>query len=83
MRGTAISDGSYGLTPEQQKRYSNLAVVAAMPVRNARKRTIAVLTASGVEDPDTLLNKEGQQEHLELAQSCARLLIDVLQKAGD
>ena len=32
VRGAAVSDGTYGLTSAQQKRYSHLQVVAAAPV---------------------------------------------------
>jgi hypothetical protein len=83
VQGESVSDGSYGLTPEQQERYKHLEVVAAMPVRNARNETIAVLTASRDHDDGTLDREEGFEEMVLLATVCARILIDLLQEAGD
>lgn len=85
VTGAAISDGSYGLLPEQRQMYAALTVVAAMPVRNARGKTIAVLTGSSDEQdgPNLLVGDDGKAEHLVLAQICSRLIIDVLNEAGD
>jgi hypothetical protein len=83
VQGEAVSDGSYGLGPEQQARYRHLQVVAAMPVKNARNEVIAVLTASRDEDDGLFDGQEGFEELVLLGRVCARILIDVLQEAGD
>lgn len=83
VSGEAVSDASYGLTEEQQERYRDLQVVAAMPVKNARNDVIAVLTASRDEDDGIFDSQEGFEEMVLLARVCARILIDVLQEAGD
>ncbi|MDQ4068038.1 MAG: hypothetical protein M3203_00935 [Actinomycetota bacterium] len=78
VKGPAVSDETYGLTPAQQRRFRDLAVVAAMPVSNASDEVIAVLTGSSV-DPDTpLATAEGFDAQLLLAQQVARVLVDLL-----
>jgi hypothetical protein len=83
VRGGAVSDGTYGLTKAQQHRYSNLEVVAAMPIRNARAEKIGVLTGSSTRDDGRLASPMGQQRHRELCEIVARILIDVLEQARD
>lgn len=83
VTGEAVSDASYGLGQVQQERYRDLQVVAAMPVKNARNDVIAVLTASRETDDGILDTQEGFEEMVLLARVCARILIDVLQEAGD
>jgi len=78
VSGDAVSDGTYGLTQDQQRRYANLEVVAAAPVHNARNRVIAVLSVSSTNDDGRLTGPEGTDLHLELAEIVARVLIDVL-----
>jgi len=79
VRGEEVSDDTYGLTPAQQHRARNLALVAAMPVTNARDEVIAVLSASSV-DPDSALGTaEGFDAQLLVAQEVARVLVDLLQ----
>lgn len=83
VQGESISDGSYGLTPEEQERNRHLEIVAAMPVHNARNEVIADLTASRDDDDGRLDTEEGFEELVLLGRVCARILIDVLQEAGD
>jgi hypothetical protein len=45
VHGSAVWDGTYGLTPEQQNRYRSLRAIVATPVLNARVVPIGVLAA--------------------------------------
>jgi len=79
VRGDEVSDDTYGLTPAQQRRARNLAVVAAMPVANASDDVIAVVSGSSVDADSTLATAEGFDAHLLVAQEVARVLVDLLQ----
>jgi hypothetical protein len=83
VRGDAVSDGTYGLTQAQQRRYAKLEVVAAMPIRNARTEVIGVLTGSSQKDDGRLTSPNGQQRHRELCEIVARVLVDILEEARD
>lgn len=82
-KGPAVSDATYGLTPEQQARYLNLSGVAATPIQNARGNPIGVLTVSTsapqpvVSEPDVIIRL------VALAEVIARVLIDIGRKATD
>ena len=82
-RGAEVSDDTYGLTPDQQHRSRNLAMVAAMPVTNAGDEVIAVLAASSVDPDSGLGTPEGFDAHLLVAQEVARVLVDLLQWFAD
>lgn len=78
VHGRAAHDGTYGLTPDQQRRYEHLRVVAAMPVRNASGSIVAVLSGSS-ESPDSLLGTpDGYERHQGAALMVGRVLIDLL-----
>ena len=79
VRGEEVSDGTYGLTPAQQHRARNLALVAAMPVTNAGDEVIAVLSGSSDDPHSALGTGEGFDAHLLMAQEVARVLVDLLQ----
>ena len=83
VRGPEVSDATYGLTPAQQRRARDLAVVAAMPVSNARDEVIAVLAGSSVDPESPLATAEGFDAHLLLAQEVARVLVDLLRWFSD
>ena len=83
VRGPEVSDDTYGLTPAQQRRARDLAVVAAMPVTNASNEVIAVLAGSSVDPSSPLATDEGFDAHLLLAQEVARVLVDLLQWFAD
>lgn len=78
VRGDEVSDDTYGLTPAQQRRARNLAVVAAMPVANASDDVIAVVSGSSVDVASPLATAEGFDAHLLVAQEVARVLVDLL-----
>jgi hypothetical protein len=78
VRGPEVSDDTYGLTPEQQHRARNLAMVAAMPVTNAAGDVIAVLAGSSTDSAAALGAAEGFDAHLLAAQQVARVLVDLL-----
>ena len=78
-RGPEVSDDTYGLTPDQQHRARNLAVVAAMPVTTADNDVIAVLAGSSTDPDSPLGTPEGFDAHLLVAQEVARVLVDLLQ----
>ena len=78
VRGEEVSDDTYGLTPAQQHRARNLAVVAAMPVTNASDDVIAVVSGSSVDADSPLATADGFDAHLLVAQEVARVLVDLL-----
>lgn len=78
VQGSEVSDDTYGLTPSQQRRARDLAVVAAMPVTNASDDVIAVLAGSSVEVDSGLGSAGGFDAQLLLAQEVARVLVDLL-----
>ena len=81
--GGETSDETFALAAEKQARYSDLAVVAAMPVTNAAGQVLAVLSAAS-DDPDTELRSEAGMEALvALADAVARVLVDLLKWFGD
>ncbi|MGI8808388.1 MAG: hypothetical protein ACR2KK_11185 [Acidimicrobiales bacterium] len=79
VRGQEVSDDTYGLTPDQQHRARNLAVVTAMPVTNAGDEVIAVISGSSVDPDSSLATAEGFDGQLLVAQEVARVLVDLLQ----
>ncbi len=83
VHGAAVHDGTYGLSPEQQAQHSNLQVVAAVPVLNARVEPIAVLSVSSNTDDGFLFEGPGELRHAELAEVVARVLIDIFAIARD
>jgi len=83
VRGQEVSDDTYGMTPAQQHRARNLAVVAAMPVTNAGDEVVAVLAGSSADPDSPLATTEGFDAHLLTAQEVARVLIDLLQWFSD
>lgn len=83
VRGPEVHDDTYGLTPAQQRRARDLAVVAAMPVCNAGDEVIAVLAGASVDPGSPLATAEGFDAHLLLAQEVARVLVDLLQWFSD
>ncbi len=78
-RGPEASDDTYGLSPAQQQRARNLAVVTAMPVTTGRDEVIAVLAGSSVDPDSPLGTAEGFDALLLVAQEVARVLVDLLQ----
>jgi hypothetical protein len=80
LRGSQVIDG---LKPEEQERYEKLKVVASVPVTNARRDVIGVLTGYGICDDGVLVSESGYDAHEVLAQVVARILIDVLRVADD
>ena len=83
VEGEAVSDLTYGLSPEQQERFSDLTAVAAMPVTNASGAVIGVLTASSSDGQHQLATQEAFDQHLAIAEMVGRLLIDVLKWFDD
>jgi len=83
VRGPEVSDETYGLSPAQQHRARNLAVVAAMPVTNGRDEVIAVLAGSSTDPDSALATTGGFDAHLLTAQEVARVLVDLLQWFSD
>jgi thiamine pyrophosphate-dependent acetolactate synthase large subunit-like protein len=79
VRGPEVSDDTYGLTPAQQRRARDLAVVAAMPVTNASDEVIAVVGGSSVDPRSGLATGDGFDALLLMAQEVARVLVDLLQ----
>lgn len=78
VRGPEVADDTYGLSPAQQRRARDLAVVAAMPVTNAGDEVIAVLAGSSVDPRSPLGTAEAFDAQLLVAQEVARVLVDLL-----
>ena len=78
VEGSACFDETFGLAPEQQRRYQALAYVVAVPVLNAGGDAIGVLSASTEDIGSQLGADEGQLALVALAEYIARVLVDVL-----
>jgi hypothetical protein len=82
-KGPAVSDATYGLTPQQQARYQTLSGVAATPIQNARGHPIGVLTVFTSTPNPTISDSDVIIRLVALAEIIARVLIDVGAKATD
>lgn len=81
--GEEAWDDTYGLNPEQQKRYRSLTAVASVPVFNAAGTVIAVVTAQTTE-PDSLLSADaGEVALVEVSLLASRVLVELLQWFDD
>jgi hypothetical protein len=81
--GSEASDGTYGLTPEQQDRYRDLEAVAAMPVQSWSGGVIAVLSAS-TRSPDSNLKRPDAFDEVAIRSfQVGRVLVDLLQWFDD
>jgi hypothetical protein len=78
VQGARVSDETWGLTLEQQERYSRLAVVGAMPIRDERGKAFGVLSAASEDDDGQLASRDGQDKHVALAVIVARVIRDLL-----
>lgn len=83
VTGARVSDGTFGLSREQQQRYAHLEVVAATPVETARGAAIGILTASSTTNDEFFEHPDGKLTLVSLAAVIARVLIDVAQVATD
>lgn len=83
VHGAAVSDATYGLTPEQQERYRDLQAVVATPVLNARVVPIGVLAVSTNSDDVFILGDAAAERLRELAEIVARVLIDIFRVSRD
>jgi hypothetical protein len=75
--GDECHDKTYGLTREQEIRYQQLQVVAAIPVGTASS-VIGVVSADTRERDSSLGTEDGYREMVLIADLVARVLIDVL-----
>ena len=73
-----VSHDTYGLTPAQQRRARDLAVVADMPVTTAGHEVVAVVAGSSLDEASGLASDAGFDAHLPLALEGARVLVDLL-----
>jgi len=76
--GAEASDESFALSGDKQVRYTDVAVVAAMPVTNAAGRVISVLSAASTDAHCALRTDEGLEALVALADAIARVLVDLL-----
>jgi hypothetical protein len=85
VAGPAVSDATYGLTPEQQQHFQSLTAVGSMPVANASGRVLGVLTASTeTEDgPERLASEDGFYDLLGRSMLLSRVLVDLLKWFDD
>jgi hypothetical protein len=86
--GTAVSDTTFGLTPDERSRYADLQVVVATPVLDQLDEPIAVLVVSSklddafLVDENDQLTTEGWQRLEALANPVSILLTDILLPRG-
>jgi hypothetical protein len=78
-RQPAVSDGSYGLTPEMCAKYKKYALVLATPMWDSRNTPIGVLSTMALEDDATLTSDQACELHLKWATVVGQLGIDLLQ----
>lgn len=76
--GRGVTSDDYDLTERQKARSAGLATVASHPVKTASGRTIAVVSVSATEPSNGIDSDQGQAEHILVAESAARVLIDLL-----
>jgi hypothetical protein len=81
-RGSEVMSGLERL-PARRPRYRQLAIVVAVPVRNAHGRPIAVLSASSRDSESGLDSPEAAGDLFGAAAVCARVLVDLLGWASD
>jgi len=82
-RGPEVRESLSAIPPRRGRRLSLLAIVMAVPVRNAEGRPIGVLGASS-RDPDSGLDSpEAAGDLFGAAAVCARILVDLLGWAND
>lgn len=81
--GSAVSDDTFGLTPEQQMRYQDTAVAAAVPVTNAAGRVIGVVSGASRQELSRLATQEGLAIQIFLAEAVALILVDLLKWFSD
>jgi len=82
-RGSEVMSGLDRLPARRRPRYTLLAIVVAVPVRNARGRPIAVLSASSRDPGSGLDSPEAAGDLFGAAAVCARVLVDLLGWASD
>lgn len=83
VAGAEASDGTYGLSAEQQERYRSLHAVAAIPVQSWSGAVIAVLSASTADHNTNLVRPEAFDELAVKAVQISRILIDLLKWFDD
>ena len=81
--GLAVRDDTFGLSQEQQERYQDVSVAAALPITNGAGRTIGVVSGSSKHDNSTLDTDDGFAALVFLAEAAARVLIDLLKWFSD
>lgn len=68
VTGDAVSDGSYGLTPDQQRHFTGYGAVVAYPILEPTgKHAIGVLAAIGRDDDQFFESDETKERFQELA----------------
>jgi hypothetical protein len=81
--GPAASDDTFNLSAEQQRRYRDVTVAAAVPVTNAAGRIIGVVSGFSTDEDSALASYDGYAMHVFLAEAAARVLIDLLKWFSD
>jgi hypothetical protein len=77
-RGEEIMHGLVDLPAARRQRYAGLAAVVAVPVMNALRRPIAVLSASATDPATRLDSPEGIEALVTHADAIARVIVDLL-----
>lgn len=76
--GEHTHDETYGLSPEKQRRYSDLTAVAAVPLTDREGNVLGTLSLSTRAPGTNLTTDAGYAEHVALAQQISVALVDLL-----
>ena len=79
--GPEASDGTHGLSKDQQQQHAGTGAVAATPVLNANGTVLAVLSASepsATVESCSLATMDDRELMSVIADGCARILVDLL-----
>ena len=76
--GESTHDGTFGLTPEFQRRFAELAAVAAVPLFDREDKILGTLSLSSKSPASKLTTEHGYAQHVALAQQVSVALVDLL-----
>jgi hypothetical protein len=82
-KGPTVYDGSYGLTPDQQKRYRQYHLVASFPILDESNEPIGALSLLRRRDDGAMDTEEGVNAHVELATLIGSIMVHLLEWAPE
>jgi hypothetical protein len=76
--GDKVHDGTFGLSAEDQERFSELTAVAAVPLQDRTGYVFGTLSLSSTATDNTLTTEGGYEEHVALAEQISVALVDLI-----